>query len=231
MARRRDAVQPAVVTVGTVAEAAIEASRGPGRPPIDPRELEPVLDAVLRLSALKSSRQITFREIAAEADVSVGRLQHHFRTRDQLIGRAFEWYLLRVTDRLDEMGRSPGTATERMAQFVDEIAINHLWQRSSVWIDLLGRSSDSDAYRAIAEEVNEAWFQVLARLLRDGAESGEFTLPASLDETAWAIIGAADGLTVLVVAEGAHRAERRAPWRRQQLAMTVDALLGTRLRG
>lgn len=205
------------------------ASRGPGRPPIDRRELEPVLDAVLRLSALKSSRDITLREIAAEAGVSVGRLQHHFGTRDQLIGRAFERYLLRVTSRLDDMGRSTGTATERMARLVDEIAVTHLWQRSSVWIDLLGRSSDSEHYRQIAVGVNDAWFAVLVRLVRDGVASGEFTIEATAEQVAWAIIGAADGLTTLVVVEGAAQTAARAPWRRRQLAMTVEALLGAPL--
>lgn len=199
--------------------------RGPGRPPIDPSELDPILDAVLRLAALKGSRRITFREIAAEADVSVGRVQHHFGTREKLIHRAFERYLMRVTERLEELRRRPGTATERMALMIDEVSFRHSWQRSHVWIDLLGRSSDSEAARHIANEVNDAWFRVIGQLVREGIETGEFSPRGSADDTAWGIIAAADGLTIVVVADGAEHAAERAQRRRRLLGLVVGSML------
>ena len=199
--------------------------RGPGRPPIDRRELEPVLEAVLRLAARGGSRSVTFREIASEAGVSVGRLQHHFGTRDELISAAVEWHLLQVTERLDALGRQPGTATERVGRMIDEI-VDRSWQRSSIWIDLLGRSSDSATYRTAAREVNDAWYHVLVRIIRDGAEAGEFVLRASVEDTARNLVCASDGLAVLVVQDGPAENEARAPWRRHLFAMTVGALLG-----
>lgn len=206
-----------------------QATPGPGRPPLDRRELDPLLDAVLRCTALKGSRRATLREFAAEAGLSVGALQHHFGTRDALIRAAFERHLLKVTDRLERFRRSRGSASLRMGRFIDEIAFHHSWERATIWIDLAGRASDSEEYRGLLRQVNQAWHGVLVQLIAEGAESGEFALRCSAADAAWHIIGIADGLVITILSDGRTATVERGPWRRRQLAMAIESLLGVRV--
>lgn len=202
---------------------------GPGRPPLDRAELDPVLEAVLRVSATSSSRQITLKQIAAEAGVSVGKLQHHFGTRDELVREAFEHHLLGITRRLDGLRRAEGSAVERMARLADEVAEHRSWQRSTLWIDLLGRSIDSIDYRKTVQEINRAWNGVFAELIRDGVRTGEFSVTTSAEDAAARIVAMADGLTVLVVTAGADRSDAERGRRRDLLAQVIESAVGVRI--
>ncbi|QUY63269.1 TetR family transcriptional regulator C-terminal domain-containing protein [Gulosibacter molinativorax] len=197
-----------------------------GRPPIDPDDLVPILEAVLRLATTKNSQLITVREIAQEADVSVGRLQHHFGTRDELIGTAFEHHLLKVTDRLQNLRDAPGSARERMSRMIDEIAFNRAWRRSTIWIDLIAHAVSSDRYRAAVERINDAWNRVFTELIADGEAVGEFRLSATAEMTAAHLVAVSDGLTVMVITDGEGQAESRGQARRDMLAAAVSAALG-----
>lgn len=193
---------------------------------MDPSELVPILEAVLRLATTKSSQLITVREIALEADVSVGRLQHHFGTREDLIGQAFEHHLLKVTDRLERLRKASGSARNRMSAIIDEVAIERAWRRSTIWIDLIAHAVSSNAYRAAVERVNEAWLRVFAELIREGAESGEFRLLNSVEQTAMHLVAVSDGLTVVVITGGEAQADSQGLARRELLASAVSAVLG-----
>ncbi|MCE7011527.1 TetR family transcriptional regulator [Kibdelosporangium philippinense] len=53
-----------------------------------------IVDAVLELIAEQGLDGISLRDVAAKADVSLGRVQHYFRTKDQMLQAAFQ----RVTE-------------------------------------------------------------------------------------------------------------------------------------
>lgn len=199
---------------------------GPGRPPLDRAELDPILEAVLRLAAVSGSRSITFKQIAAEAGVSIGRLQHHFGTRDELIREAFERHLLSITTRLESLGTAPGSATERMSRLADHVAEHRSWQRATLWIDLLSRSVDSPEYRAGVQGINGAWTAVFTQLISEGVARGEFSVEDTVEEAAAFIVGVADGLTAVIVTAGEDRLEEQRPLRRAMLARAIESVLG-----
>ena len=188
-----------------------------------------MLEAVLRVAASSSSRQITLKQIAAEAGVSIGKLQHHFGTRDDLVRESFEHHLLGITRRLDALRQAEGTAVERMARLADEVAEHRSWQRSTLWIDLLGRSIDSVEYRATVQEINRAWNGVFAELIRDGVRAGEFAVATSVEDAAAHIVTMADGLTVHVLVTGEGRVGAERDERRALLAAAIESALGVRV--
>jgi AcrR family transcriptional regulator len=57
-------------------------------------------DAVCRLIALKGLDAVSLRHVAAEAGVSMGRVQHYFATKDEMLMFAFELISERVATRL-----------------------------------------------------------------------------------------------------------------------------------
>lgn len=202
---------------------------GPGRPPLDRSELDPILDAVLRLAATSSSRSITFRQIATEAAVSVGKLQHHFGTRDELIREAFAHHLLAITGRLNELGTSTGDARQRISRLADEIAEHRSWQRATLWIDLLSRAIDSEEYRQTVQTISRAWLNVFEELIEFGRASGEFSLRGTVEDAAAHIVGVADGLTVVIVTAGEAELDAQRQLRRHMLATAIESAVGVRV--
>ena len=57
-------------------------------------------DAVCRVIAARGLDAVSLRHVAAEADVSMGRVQHYFATKDELLMFAFELISERVAARL-----------------------------------------------------------------------------------------------------------------------------------
>ena len=49
-----------------------------------------IADAVLRLAASQGLDAVTLRHVAAEAGVSMGRVQHYFATKDEMLLFAFQ---------------------------------------------------------------------------------------------------------------------------------------------
>jgi AcrR family transcriptional regulator len=64
---------------------------------VDSRERrEQLADALMRLAGARGLDGVSLRQVAAEAGVSTGMVQHHFRTKDEMMTFAFEM----VTDRI-----------------------------------------------------------------------------------------------------------------------------------
>ncbi|WP_192497210.1 TetR/AcrR family transcriptional regulator [Gulosibacter chungangensis] len=196
-----------------------------GRPAIDPRELTPILEAVLRLAARRSSQLITIREIAAEAGVSVGRLQHHFGSRDDLITQAFEHHLLLVVERFNALREASGPVVERMERVLREVAIARSWERSTIWVDIIARAVVSEKYREIANVINEHWRNLFVELVQEGVDSGEFRVRSSVEDAASHLIAVSDGLSMLVVSGGESAVESGAEFRRRLVFTAANAVL------
>ena len=179
----------------------------------------------MELVAEKGSRQISYGDVATRASVSVGKLQHHFGSRDALIRKAFEHQLLHVTDRIHQLLEHPGTVTTRLRAAADEVSLRNSWNRATIWIDLLGRSVDSEEYRALRDRVNDSWRYVFKQLLAEGVAAGECELRCPIDEAVAQIVAMGDGLTVHTVSHGLDRVEEQAPIMRAMFARTVESVV------
>lgn len=60
----------------------------------------PLIEAALRIIGRTGIDGVTHRAVAAEADVSVGAVTHHFGTRDGLVDAALQFALAREIERL-----------------------------------------------------------------------------------------------------------------------------------
>lgn len=159
----------------------------------------------------------------------MGKLQHHFGTRDELVRQAFEHHLLSITRHLEALRNAGGSATKRMSMLVDEIIENRSWQRSTLWIDLLSRSIDSAEYRSSAREIYQAWRTVFSELIQDGLQTGEFTVSTTAEDAAASIVAMADGLTILVITSGEEQLDREQEHRRALLATVINSAVGAQV--
>jgi AcrR family transcriptional regulator len=82
---------------------------------VDPAERRRLLtDALARIAARDGLEAVTMREVAAEAGVSVGFVQHYFASKDELLLAALQDVAAQVGERVAAaVGALPAGATER----------------------------------------------------------------------------------------------------------------------
>lgn len=108
--------------------------------------------AILRIVAEQGLEQVSVREVAAAAEVSIGTVQHHFPTKERMLAAAYEEVVVRIRSR------------PRAVRFGDDVGAN----LSAVLTELLplnaGRRAESRVHLAFAARAATA--PVLAKTQR-----------------------------------------------------------------
>ena len=73
-----------------------------------------LLAATTRVIARRGYAGTRFQDVADEAGVAVGTLQHHFGTRSRMLSEALEQWIDDVDERVDELRRTEGDAWDRL---------------------------------------------------------------------------------------------------------------------
>ncbi len=77
-------------------------------------------EALLRITADRGLDQVSIREVAAEAGVAIGTVQHYFPTKDELLRFAFEYTADQVRKRVDRLDHR-GTVGQVLRRFLAQL--------------------------------------------------------------------------------------------------------------
>ncbi len=139
------------------------------------------------------------RDVAQEAGVSIGLLQHYFDTREQLGREAFAAVCgaraRSVADRAEDEGPA-WTRIQRMLEYAFEP--EEIRERASTWLDLCASASRDDALRREAVQVQDVWRAPLEKAIADGQEAGEFKPRAPLAVVVDLLLAVIDGTELAV---------------------------------
>lgn len=160
---------------------------------------EAIVAAALSVARRKGLASTTVRDVAREMGTSSGLVHHYFDSMDDVLAQAFaraaRLDLDRVTQAVEEAG-SPGTA---LRAFIESYAPETSDWTFQLWLDAWSEAARRPALRETSVGLNVAWQQLVARILREGTASGEFSCDEP-DVSAWRIISVLDGLVLQVVA-------------------------------
>ncbi|WP_460718182.1 TetR/AcrR family transcriptional regulator [Nocardia heshunensis] len=151
---------------------------------------ELLAEAVFHIAALRGLDAASVREVATAADVSIGAVQHHFRTKDELYAFAFEQLVTRVRARITRVDPRP-PLPDRLIE-----ALSHLLP--------LDAEREQEGRVMLAFTARAATNETLARLQRHTLEELRAGLAIPLAETgipeperrAALLLAAVDGLTM-----------------------------------
>lgn len=135
-------------------------------------------------------------DVAKRLEVSSSLIHYHFDSKEQLLAEAFEHYANKDVAEMEGEIESAPTALgklERVIQnYVPEGSDDVEWM---LWIDGWGEALRNPMMKKISQQLDEQSTELLARIIRNGVESGEFTCP---DPTASAmrLTALVDGLAV-----------------------------------
>jgi AcrR family transcriptional regulator len=154
-----------------------------------------------RAELLAAARRVVEREgfanatvgaITREAGASLGLLNYHFESRDEVVADVFRQL---ARDDLAELRSIDGRAADGPGRLAAWIASNDPGDRESwrLWVDAWGESLHADAMRRTLQEFRHGWVGTLRRALALGHEQGAWSCPDPA-ATAAAITAAVDGV-------------------------------------
>jgi AcrR family transcriptional regulator len=183
-----------------------------------------ILAAAERLIAVRGIETVRLRDIAQEAGVSIGKIQHYFETRDavieQMLGaasvrRAAEW--AHFAEDIDD----PRT---KMISLLEHAVADR--ERCLVWLATLSLASRHEQYLPDVSRNYAAWRLKLTEVIGAGERGGVFRPTVPVDEVADGIICVIDGLmTAVAINLGGYTPERNT----RILRHTAGLLLGASL--
>jgi AcrR family transcriptional regulator len=166
-----------------------------GNTDLTTRRRQELLDAVFRIVAARGLDEVSFRDVAAEAGVSIGTVQHYFPTKDQLLLSAMGHMVAQWVAHFDAMPAA--TVQEEMRREahgmlpVDDRSV----AGSRLWFAFTARSLVSpalgEAHAAFLREIHQHYAERLAAAV----DRGELTAKETSLE-AVLLLGLIDGLTM-----------------------------------
>lgn len=181
-----------------------------------PREAA-LTGAVLGIVAERGLDQVSVREVASAAGVSIGTVQHYFRTKDDMLAAAFNEVVRRIRTRMNSvcfgpsMRRNISAVLHELLPLDDERAVE-----VRIQLAFASRAATSPALagiqRAVLTEINDALTEAFVAAAAGNATTEHCRLAAHV------AVAAADGLALHAVSSGGWISA-------SQLAAALDLLL------
>ena len=138
----------------------------------------------------------TLRNIADAAEVSVGILQHNFRTRDALLIAAFEVAVARGEQMVIDFS---GTTKDAIKKFsIDTLPLDR--QRQIEWRVMVAFRAEALSNRILAREQRSRWRkfrQLFKSAIEQGVNSGKISKKVDPENASYSILCAIDGSAML----------------------------------
>jgi AcrR family transcriptional regulator len=183
-----------------------------------------VLASVERLVAVRGFERVRLRDVAKEAGVSIGSLQHHFETRDGLLREAFLWSASRRVEQWAAEADVSGDPWQRLSSLLESVFdVDDFQQRSTIWIEFSAAAARDDEIRKVMADLYDRWRAPLREVIRKGVEAGVFTLVGDIDDVVDILAAEIDGLEVAAIIAPAGM---RTPRLRELVLATARMALG-----
>jgi AcrR family transcriptional regulator len=161
-----------------------------------------ILDAVIAVLSTRGSDAVTLRNVAAEAGVSVGAVQHNFPTKDALMIGAMTAVKERFAARLRFLLENEESAEQRLRLFCEEVSCltDTGLTNAVVWTAFAARATTDEGIRSIHASDWGGTEGFLQQLLDDAYPDAGVTA-----DDAALVLAVTDGIAVARAAEQTDR--------------------------
>jgi AcrR family transcriptional regulator/acyl-CoA thioesterase FadM len=168
------------------------ATARPTRPGGSDNRRAELIEAARRVIQRGGFAKATVGAITGEAGASLGLLNYHFASRDDVVAEAFAAAARADLDELQAISRRHGDPPARLAAYLDleAWADREAWR---MWIDAWGEAVHTEKLRRTLEQFERGWRAVLASVLADGDRRDCWRCPDP-EDAAGRLVAALDGL-------------------------------------
>ncbi|SDY35261.1 transcriptional regulator, TetR family [Saccharopolyspora shandongensis] len=160
-----------------------------------------IAEALMRLASRGGLEAVSLRDVAAEAGVSMGAVQHYFKSKDEMLGFAMGHVnnraSNRIVQRLSQEGERPKVRVVLRTLMLEMLALSddsrmEFLTHIAFFLRALGAPDLAETYREWWPKLEE-W---VASELRAAQESGELPADRDPEREAEALLLIPDGLSV-----------------------------------
>ncbi|MFJ8827869.1 TetR/AcrR family transcriptional regulator [Streptomyces sp. NPDC102467] len=174
-----------------------------------------IAEAVCTLIARSGMEAVSLRDVAAQAEVSMGAVQRCFRTKEDMLLFALEHISQYVSERAGQRiaaTSTPQAASTLLAHTLAELALldDASKTQAHVWLAFVTSAPANDTLAAVLRDTYAKLHDLIAWLVRYGQDTGEILPHLDADHEAQTLLALADGLTVHVLAGSHSPAEAQA---------------------
>jgi AcrR family transcriptional regulator len=188
------------------------------------RRREELVGAARRVIGRDGFAAATVGEITREAGASLGLLNYHFGSKDEVVAEAFAEAAREDLRSLEAISRRFEDPADRLAAYLAESE----WEDSAswrLWVDAWGESVHSPLVRDTLGRFDVGWRAVLAEVLEDGVRKGCWEC-ADVQDTAARLVAVLDGIGLHTTVHGEDVGpERAAAWARRLAELELGVQL------
>ncbi len=186
------------------------------------RQRETVLRVAVQQIAERGYDSVRLRDVATNAGVSIGLLQHYFGSREELLAEGIELHCNLLLDEWQRLYETEPDAWRRIVGLIDHLSHSHeLASRAAIWADFVASASRRPELREPLARVYETWRRLVGEAIDDGVRLGVFELRLGRDDVVDLVIAQLDGATVALAGSAAHMS----PDRMREIALRGAAVL------
>jgi AcrR family transcriptional regulator len=187
---------------------------------------ETIIAAAQAVAARKGLSATTVRDVAEEMETSSGLIHHYFASMDQLLAAVFtkvaEEDIAATRERMDRAE----SATGKLAAYFSAWADPNNDTFFQFWLDAWSEAGRNETIRERSRDLNIQWQSLLAEVIRQGIETGEFN-DVEVDAVSWKALSLLDGLTLQVVAHPTViERDKAAEWATRSVEQDLGLPLG-----
>ncbi len=157
-----------------------------------------IAEAVYRLIGANGMDAVSLRDVAQEAGVSMGAVQHYFKTKDDMLLFALGYMRERVLPRLQSaLDKLPDPTTRERTRAAITLMLpldKQSTQEATVNIAFFANSFGNKETQAKLREGYRALYEASRQSLKDAAESGELRSIEDVDQAAAELFYLVQGL-------------------------------------
>lgn len=164
-----------------------------------------IAEAVCTLIARSGMEAVSLRDVAAQANVSMGAVQRCFRTKQDMLLFALEHISQHVSERANQRvaaTSTPQAASTLLSYTLAELALLDEESRTQahVWLAFITHAPASEKLAAVLHDTYAKLHGLIVWLIRYGQDTQEILQHLDPDREAHTLLALADGLTVHVLA-------------------------------
>jgi AcrR family transcriptional regulator len=160
-----------------------------------------ILEAGARVVSSRGVDRTRLIDVADEAGVSIGLLQHYFGTREGLLSEVF---LAAIKDSVYNWRRLAAEESDPFLRLValiryslsGRLPFNHVW---SLYVEFWALSNRDPAMRQLSEEVYAIWAEPIREAISEGVALGRFALSSPVEDITDRLVSEIDGIGIRVL--------------------------------
>jgi AcrR family transcriptional regulator len=158
---------------------------------------ERILDATESLIGQLGYDRVRLIDVAEEAGVSIGSLQHRFRNREGLLRAAVDRADTRERERWIALAQGVTEPWDRLLRLIESVlTMDQDANAEGLWLELNAASRRTTGLREILQGQNDMWADAFAQAAAEGLASGRLSSPLSAEDAGLALLGLIDGFYV-----------------------------------